>query len=188
MKKLLSILAIATIALSSTFATTDTNNVVINGYVTEVPYSFNLKYSNENADSSNSFLLAEEYNLALTSVQSTSSFSLQRSSGNLNEDLSVAVDITAKAFEGSVNGEDVVTGIIPAIVLENDEAYGYADITSTPGTASNVKSFNLTVPYGYNPEVNEEIASFKLNITGDATTDAGTYTSDVVINYIYDQN
>lgn len=188
MKKLLSVLAIATIALSSTFAasTTDTNNVIVNGYVTEVPYSFNLKYSNENADLTNSALLSEKYNLALTKVQSTSLFSLQRSNGNLNKDLSVAVDITAKAFEGTVNGEEVVTGIVPAIDLQN--ATSYTNIVSTPGTAQNVKSFSVKVPYGYNSVSNVEIASFKLNITGDATTDAGTYTSDVTINYTYDQN
>jgi hypothetical protein len=189
MKKILTIIAIASIALTSTFAvsTTDTNNIVINGQVTESPYSFALIYNAANADTANEALQSKVFDLSVTDTQSTDIFYLQRSNGNLNNDLLVAVDITARPFEGEVNGSNVKTAIIPSIALNNESGNGYTDIKNRNNDNRNKKVFNVTIPYGYHNDADVEIASFILNINGDAATDAGTYTSDVVINYTYDQ-
>lgn len=188
MKKLLAVLAIATIALTSTFATKDTNNVIVNGYVSESAYSFDLVYSGKTANSENTALNEKLFNLADKTKQSTDTFFLERSNGNLNKDLKVSVDITTDAFVGNVNGNDVTTAIIPKISLQNENKNNYADIVNSANPSQNSTAFNVTVPYGYNSKKNVEIASFKLDITGDETTDAGTYKSNVVINYTYDQN
>lgn len=187
MKKILATLAIAAIVVTSTFASTDTNNTVVNAFVSENPYTFQLMYSGENADTSNTALKEEAFNLADETVNSTGFFSLQRSSGNLNKDLSLFVHIKAFPFEGEINGETVKTSIIPTIGIQNKSTNSYTDIRTRSYNDRNVKTFKVKVPYGYNSDENFEIAAFTLSIIGDATTSAGTYKSYIKIDYTYDQ-
>lgn len=188
MKKILLLLTISIFILTSTFATQEKKEVIINGHVNEILYSFDLEYSGEPVNSENTSLNTQKFNLADRSTQTTDTFFLKRSIGNLNKNLEVAVDITTDAFVGDINGEEVTTSIIPEVKLQNKNTNKYDDIVSKEYDKKNLIKFSITIPSGSNRNSNIEIASFTLNVTGNETTDAGIYTSNVVVNYTYDQN
>lgn len=188
MKKLLTILTISALILSSTFAATERKEIIINGLVEESLYSFDLIYSGEPVNSENTILNEKQFNLANTDIQETEIFTLQRSPGNLNKNLEISVDITTDAFIGDINGNEIETTIIPEIRLLNVNSNNYEEIKYTQTENKNITTFDIIIPFGANSNADVEIASFILTVTGKDSTDAGIYTSNVLINYTYDQN
>lgn len=188
MKKILFLLTLSILILTSSFATIEKKNVILDANVNEILYSFDLEYSGESVNSDNESLKNKRFNLADSSTQTTETFFLKRSLGNLSKNLEVGVDIKTDAFVGDINGKEVVTSIIPQVELHNDNSNKYESIENIEYGNSKEIKFSVTIPYGANRTSNIEIASFTLNVTGIETTDAGTYTSNVVVNYTYDQN
>jgi len=175
MKKLLTALAIAAIAITSTFAATANRNITINGNVDQADYTFGLVNENSKVDGSE-YLYNGGETIDLTETTVTSEFLVQRSNGNENADSSLAVEITPSQFVGTVNGSSYETGIIPAVQWEK---YNNADTEGNYG--------KIFIPYGYKAET-ETVAGFKFNIVGDISTPAASdYTSTIKVAYTFDK-
>ena len=85
MKKLLTVLAIAAIAITSTFAATSDRNITINGAVAQSDFTFGLVNEDSKVDGSE-YLYNDGETIDLTATTITSEFLVQRSSGNENAD------------------------------------------------------------------------------------------------------
>ena len=174
MKKLLTVLAIAAIAITSTFAATSDRNITINGAVAQSDFTFGLVNEDSKVDGSE-YLYNGGETIDLTATTITSEFLVQRSSGNENADSALAVEITPSQFTGTVNGDDYETGIVPEVQWEK-----YSNAT-TEGNYGKV-----FIPYGYKAET-ETVAGFKFNIVGDISTPAASdYSSTIKVAYTFD--
>ena len=89
MKKLLTVLAIAAIAITSTFATT--GKVTLNSTLNPTAYVLSLYYGSENFTSSG---LKTVDNLDLTSDGVTDAISVKFAGGNLNETVTYTTTVT----------------------------------------------------------------------------------------------
>ena len=184
MKKLITILALSALTLATTFAsisvTEDNRDIKINGAVKTAPYEFALSY-NGSAISDGS-TLEDSYDLSTTSK--TKDFIVQRTAGNLNDDLDVDVSITAGAFIGEFNGEDKYnTGLIPEVKIVSKD-YSYEK--SKEDKSKNSGSISLVIPAGSNLDT-ANLAAFYLNIKGDSSIPAGNFISTVSVAYTYEQ-
>ena len=174
MKKLLTVLAIAALAITSTFAASENRNIQINGQVSQNEYTFDLANADSKVTDSD-YLYASGDAIDLTETTLTSEFLIQRSNGNENTDSSLIVEITPSQFVGTVNGSSYETGIIPAVQWEKYEN------ASTDGNYGKV-----FLPYGYKA-AEETVAGFKLNIVGDVSTPASSdYSSTIKVAYTFD--
>ena len=184
MKKLITILALTTLTLAATFAsisvTEDNRNIKINGSVKTAPYEFALSY-NGSAISDGS-TLEDSYDLSTTSK--TKDFIVQRTKGNLNDDLGVDVSISAGAFIGEFNGTATYnTGLIPEV---NIVTTGYTYSESSVAENKNSGSISLVIPAGSNL-TSADLAAFNLDIKGNSSIPAGDFVSTVSIAYTYAQ-
>lgn len=189
MKKITIVLTVFLIASINLFAIVTSNNnetnnnVIVNGIVSENNYSLQLMYKGQDAN-----LADTNFNLANTKSKTTELFSLERSNGNLNKDLEVSVKITADSFKGFANNKNITTTIVPRILLRKHKRFNYYKIKSNnKSNTQNSKEFCVTIPFGYHNKSNVKIAQFKLKVFGQENTIAGKYTSNVIIEYTYDQ-
>jgi hypothetical protein len=161
MKKILTILAIAAIAITSTFATT--GNITLNSTLTEKSYDLSLFYGTENFTSTG---LKSVDNLDLTSEGSTSAISVKLSNGNLNDSVTYVTEITENPFTGTVDGVNYITN-------NNLTVRNFAD-------SENKTSFTAVVDAGPNDE--QDIAVFDFHWDADTSLPAGSYSTTNTIS------
>jgi len=182
MKKLLTILALATLTITSTFAvvanpsTTDSRDVKINGYVSKTSYSFSLAYND--TDLSAGSTIADTFDLS--KVSNTDNFIVKRTSGNLNDDLALSISIEAGPFIGEFNGTETYnTELEPQVNLVNGN-YTY----SNDYTKGNLGGMQVIIPAGSNL-TSANLAEFYLTINGNSSIPAGSFVSTVIVDYTY---
>lgn len=181
MKKLLTLLSLAALTISATFATTSTSNINVGGYVSPISYSFGLKYKDSFLTSGNA--ISDSFNLAVGTQ--TSDFIVTRSTGNLNNDLLLTVSVQANSFKGSFNGNATYdTQITPQIAVVTN-TYTYAE---TPVITTDKKNatFKILIPAGAQ-ETDANLGAFNLMTIGNSSVPAGSFTSVVNVSYTYEQ-
>ncbi|MGH4037273.1 MAG: hypothetical protein ACRQFF_05440 [Sphaerochaeta sp.] len=181
MKKLLTVLAISAIAITSTFAvvanttSTSNRNIIINGAVAQNDFTFDLVNEDSSVDGLD-YIYNEGAAIDLTTTTDTSEFLIQRSSGNENTDSYLKVKIAPSQFEGTVNGKNYETEIVPAVKWVKYE---------NASTQSNYGS--ILIPYGYK-EKTETVAGFTLQIVGNVEIPAASdYSSTITVEYEFDK-
>ena len=177
MKKLLTIITLAALTITATFAATDNRDIKINGAVKASNYEFALSYNGTSLNDES--VLSDSFDLS--TVSTTKDFIVQRTSGNLNDDLGVKVAIKAGSFIGEFNGDDSYdTELYPQVNIVKDYKYGSA-------TASeNSADLSVVIAAGANLKA-ADLAAFNLTINGDSTIPAGDFVSTVSIAYTYEQ-
>ncbi len=178
MKKLLTIITLAALTITATFATTDNRDIKINGAVKASNYEFALSYDGTSLNDES--VLSDSFDLS--TVSTTKDFIVQRTSGNLNDDLGVAVTIKAGSFIGEFNGEaDYDTELYPQVnIVKTGYEYNDADAKNNYG------KLELTIDAGSNLKA-ADLAAFNLTINGDSSIPAGEFVSTVSIAYTYEQ-
>ncbi len=158
MKKLLTILTLCTLVITSVFAKSALVNLVTN--VEEVEVSYDLYYNDSNiADGTTDFAI--NILSPLNEGGNTNPFRLVATS-NMNKDLAINVDVTPHSFKTTINeGSEVVDSAI------------------TPEV--NVLLPMSILPAGKND--NETVYVFVLSWTGKDNLVAGDYVSNVDIEY-----
>ena len=178
MKKLLTIITLAALTLSATFAATDNRDIKINGAVKASAYEFALSYNGTSLNDENT--LQDSFDLS--TVSKTKNFIVQRTSGNLNDDLGLSVAIDAGSFIGEFNGDDSYdTELYPQVSIV-EKGYDYNDLSAE----KNSGKIALTIDAGANLEATN-LAAFYLTINGDSSIPAGDFVSTVSIAYTYEQ-
>lgn len=178
MKKLFTIIAIAALTISSAFPTTNLDNINVDGFVKNIPYSFDISYDNRLIDTdyiSDGFKLSES--------SRTKDFVISKSKGNTNNDFILTIIIKTFPFIGKYKtNENFNTEIVPKIHLINGYEYTYSDIVSNKTQATlkvNIKAGSHLDP--------ENISGFYLINAGSASVPAGVFTSKISISFTYDQ-
>jgi len=162
MKKLLTVLAIAAITITSTFAAT-TGSVTLNSTLNPTAYSLSMYYGAQNFTSTG---LKTVDNLDLTSAGTTDAISVKLSGGNLNETVIYTTTVTENQFTGEVDGATYTT--------DNNLTV----INTTDGT--NQTEYTATV--GAGPNDAQDIAVFKFNWDADTSLPAGSYSTTNTIS------
>ena len=178
MKKLLTIITLAALTITATFAATDNRDIKINGLVGSSPYEFSLSYNGTSLNDESA--LSDSFDLS--TVSTTKDFIVQRTAGNLNDSLSLSVKIDAGSFIGEFNGEENFdTELYPQVnIVESGFEY---DNAATEGQSG---KFGVTIPAGANLST-AKLAAFNLTINGDSTIPAGDFVSTVSVAYTYEQ-
>lgn len=185
---LICLVSITTLAAETTEATTDpsftgtvqtkkdkTLDVTINSTVDEVAYDLNISYDNVLQDPSKTLTISgTDYVLTQETAIETKVFSVYTGIGNLNKTVNVKVDISPESFKSTLDGEEHDSTITPYVVNKAENL----------STLENDKTFSNTITAGYNTKV--DIAKFALAWIGDAEVAAGTYSSNIKINYYFD--
>jgi hypothetical protein len=178
MKKLITILAIAAIAVTSTFAsitpaTTSFDgskasapemNVTLKSTLEQTPYKLSILYGVTDFTEAQTTTLT---GLNLTKASETSLFNVMITEGNLNKTVTFVTTITTGPFIGTVDG---------------DSDYHTANILSILGSdfKAHEPSFSSSIPAG--PQVSQSVASFSFAWTADEALPAGSYVSTNKIN------
>ena len=174
MKKLITILAIAAITLTSTFAVTTSfdgsaekapeMNVTLKSTLDPTPYVLSIIYGMTDFTEAQTTTLT---GLDLTKASSTNLFNIMITEGNLNSSITFQTVITTGPFIGEVDG---------------NANYEAANIVSILGSnfKEHATSFSSTIPAG--PQVSQSIASFAFAWTENASLPAGDYVSTNKIN------
>lgn len=177
MKKLLTIITLAALTITATFAATDNRDIKINGAVKASNYEFALSYNGTSLNDES--VLSDSFDLS--TVSTTKDFIVQRTSGNLNDDLGVKVAIKAGSFIGEFNGDDSYdTELYPQVNIVKDYKYGSAN------ASENSADLSVVIAAGANLKA-ADLAAFNLTINGDSTIPAGDFVSTVSIAYTYEQ-
>lgn len=175
MKTILSLIIFTFLVISSTFATTTTNNININGSVDERAYNFSLTYNGATLTDGSTI----DGNHDLSSFSQTSNFIVKRSSGNLKQNLSVTLTVIPGAFVGVINGvANSSTGLYPDLKFITD--YTYSSIYYGENTSSGFVTINI--PAGSNTS-EANIAGFYFDINGNSAIPAGNYVSTIQVKY-----
>jgi hypothetical protein len=157
MKKILTILALSLIAITSMSA--KSAQVQLNTSVDSTPVSYELYYNNDKIEDNTT-----EYDIfisrSLTEGGQTQDFTIVASS-NLNSDLSVNVEIKPEAFETTLNGSTPYK----------------SNITPSVNQINSVS----TLSAGLNKD--KLVNKFNLSWGGNKELPAGDYVSNVTINY-----
>ncbi len=178
MKKLLTIITLAALTITATFATTDNRDIKINGAVKASNYEFALSYDGTSLNDES--VLSDSFDLS--TVSTTKDFIVQRTSGNLNDDLGVTVTVDAGSFIGEFNGEENYdTDLYPQVNIVKT-GYTYRDAK----TEGNAGKFGVIIDAGANLKA-ADLAAFNLTINGDSSIPAGDFVSTVSIAYTYEQ-
>ncbi|MCK9191799.1 MAG: hypothetical protein M0P10_09715 [Sphaerochaetaceae bacterium] len=164
----------------------ETSNVTVEGSVSEQEYDFSLLYG----DAIQNSVVNIDANYNLTDDARTNTFSIKRTSGNMNTALKVTVKIQTKNFEGTtIEGRfRQVTPVAPYVVLDytnngDDDAFlSYYDIIQSDDKT--VTEFSFDVPAGPNTE-EANVAGFYLAIDGNKDVPAGIFTSTVNVEFIF---
>lgn len=177
MKIFLTLITFIALTISSTFATTTTNDILINGNVDEKSYSFGLTY--DGVTLTNGATLTTQYNLA--AVSNTNNFIVKRSAGNLKQLLRVTITVYSSSFVGLFKGNPAYdTGLYPQVNFISDYTYDSTEYNAdkTAGEAQ------ITIPAGPNT-TETNIAGFNLNIKGNSSIPAGNFVSTVTVSYVH---
>jgi hypothetical protein len=172
MKKLMTILTIAAIAVTSIFASVTSfdgstakapeMNVTLKSSVLPTNYSLSLLYG------TNDFTNAGEQTidgLDLTKKGSTEEFNVMISNGNLNKTITFVTVITEKPFVGTVDGSDHETNNNLRVLNSDGE---------------NQTSYSSKIKAG--PQDSQSVATFLFNWDADTELPAGEYVSTNTIN------
>ena len=172
MKKLLTILAIAAIAMTSTFAAVTSfdgsaekapeMNVTLKSSLAQTNYDLSLLYGD------NDFTTDGEYTidgLDLTAKGKTAEFNVMISKGNLNKTITFVTEITEKPFVGKVDGED-------------HETNNNLSVINTKG--ENQTSYSSKIKAG--PQESQSVATFLFNWDADTKLPAGDYVTTNTIS------
>jgi hypothetical protein len=180
MKKLLTILTLAALTITATFASSENRDININGAVKATNYTFALSYDGNSLTDGST--LTDSYDLS--TVSKTQDFIVQRTKGNLNDDLGVTVAIEAGAFIGEFNGDtEYNTGLIPQVNLVS-KGYSYTDSAVSDDLISG--KLSVVIPAGANLSA-ADLAAFYLDINGDSSIPAGDFVSTISVAYTYAQ-
>ena len=157
MKKILTILALVTIAITSISA--KSAQVQLNTSVSSTPVSYELYYNNDKiADNTTEYGI--EISRSLTEGGDTQDFTIKASS-NLNNNLGVSVEIIPESFKTTLNGStEYNSNIIPSVNTSHSVSTLYAGINT-----------------------DKLVNKFKLAWGGNQNLPAGDYVSNVTINY-----
>lgn len=185
MKKIYTILIVSILAMAAAFALNETKVIYVTGTVNPLSYTFYLVYGDNDSVVQEEDNIATKYDLSIPNE--TEMFRIHRSSGNLNDDLVMTVDITANPFVGSFDRiDDYELALIPEIILDtNYEGQAFLDYNYLDTVKTYHKKFNVYVESGYNSE-ETDIVGFHLLIPGDNTVPAGDFSSLIQIEYTYD--
>jgi hypothetical protein len=177
MKKLILLLALAAIAVTSTFATTTTSfdgsranapemNVTLKSTLLPTNYNLSLVYGS-GADASDFTDSGEKTitGLDLTNIGYTKDFNVIISKGNLNKSITFVTVITENPFIGQVDGKEYITNNDLKVVSYN------SDFQTT---------YTSLVKAG--PHEKQNIARFYFDWIGDKSLPAGDYVSTNTIN------
>ena len=155
MKKLLTIVALVAIAMTSMSA--KSANVQLNTKIAETEVSYELSYNNTVISDGSTFKIDVA---PLTEDGKTDFFAIKASS-NKNSDLSVNVKVTPESFKTTINGStELDSGIVPGVKTDVDVS------TITAGLHK-----DLTVN------------TFYLGWKGNPELTAGDYTSNIKVEY-----
>lgn len=178
MKKIITIIAIAIIALTSTFAVVTTNKISFNGnIVNALQINIILKSSLEPTNYDLSLLYNEDsfkledstsiYGYDLTKKGRTNDFHVMISNGNLNKTITFVTVITEKPFVGLIDGIDYITNSNLRVLNNNDE---------------NQTIFSTKIIAG--PQAQQSVATFYFNWDADEELPAGDYatTNTIIIS------
>lgn len=171
MKKLLTALCLLTVLTTAVFA--ETNSFKLNGMVTEIPYTLNVRYNNnvlanDSAIYSDTVTPGDEKNAKwdITQNGETKQFAVVLS-GNQNSAASFSASVIASNFKGTVNGKTNTDSNV-AVNIKKD---------SVVDTTVNER-------YGLITAENEVLYSFSLEWLGNPNAAAcDDYTSTVTITY-----
>ena len=161
MKKLLTVLAIAAIAITSTFATT--GKVTLNSTLKPTAYVLSMYYGSENFTSSG---LKTVDNLDLTEAGKTDAISVKLAGGNLNETVTYTTTVTENQFTGEVDGATYTTDNNLTVINNTD--------------GNQQTEYTAVVDAG--PNDAQDIAVFKFNWEADTSLPAGSYSTTNTIS------
>ena len=177
-KSIITILLIAGLAMTTTFADTNTYSgltAYIEAKMNSSDYSFGINYDGgdygDTATADENFTLNDASNATTTNefiVKTTTA-------GNLAYDNVVEVTITPAAFVGTSDTATTTTTVVPYVV---DSSSDNTDITYTAATNATDASFSRTIALGQN-DAGINIAEFELAWMGDTSITAGTYQSTI---------
>ena len=178
-KSILTTLLIAGLAMTTTFADTNTYSglkAYIKATMNSSDYTFGINYNGgdygtEATAADESFTLNDENNTTTTNefiVKTTTE-------GNLAYDNVVKVTITPAAFLGTSTTATETTTVVPYVVDSLDDN---STITYAAATDATDASFSRTIALGQN-DAGISVAEFKLAWTGDNSITAGTYQSTI---------
>jgi hypothetical protein len=162
MKKLLTVLAIAAIAITSTFAAT-TGSVTLNSILNPTSYSLSMYYGSENFTSSG---LKTVDNLDLTAAGTTDEISVKLTGGNLNETVTYTTTVTENQFTGEVDGETYTTNNNLTVI----------------NTTDGEQQTTYTAVVGAGPNDAQDIAVFMFDWDADTSLPAGSYSTTNTIS------
>jgi hypothetical protein len=176
MKKIITILAIAALALTSTFAVvtpekisfdgnkdaTPEMNVTLKSSLEQTNYELSLLYSSVGYElHENTYI----YGYDLTKKGNTRNFRVMISNGNLNNTITFVTEITVRPFVGKVDGK-------------NHETNNNLRVSNSDG--ENQTTFSTEIAAG--PQVKQSVAKFYFNWDADTELPAGKYSSTNTIN------
>jgi len=161
MKKLLTLITLSAIAMSSMFAVVASGKsatIQLNTSVPSTSVTYDLYYHNDVIDSGSTYDITVA---DLTEDSNTDTFSVKATS-NLNSDLGVEVTVTPSSFTTTINDGDetVDSGITPEEHLVSSSPYLYAG-----------------------PNDSVTVYSFYLEWEGNSSLTAGEYTSTITVEY-----
>lgn len=159
MKKILTILFILTVALGSLSAKTAQIELITN--VDSVNPEYVLKYAGNEISGTVDNPYVINIQRSLSDRGETNDFEIYLNKSNMPYDLAVEISIDATEFTTTVNNKQVSSGITPSVQTINDKV--------------------ATIKAGL--VINKLLYKFKLSWIGKSDLTAGTYTSDVTINY-----
>ena len=164
MKKILTILAIAAIAITSTFAADATSaSVTLNSTISETPYVLSLLYGTENFTTSSQKTVD---NIDLTTAGTSKNITVKLDSGNLNNDITYVTTVTELPFTGTVNGETYTTANTLTVNAVSDD--------------SHKTSYSTLVEAG--PNASQSVAEFYFSWTADTALPAGSFSTTNTIS------
>lgn len=165
MKKLIATLAIAAIALTSTFAVTSFDgssqkapemNVTLKSSLVPTAYDLSLTYGKDSLTSTSDYVID---GLDLTNDGKTDAFNVMISAGNLNKTITFVTEISELPFVGLVDGVEYTTN-------NNLSVRDYE-------SGENKTSFSAEIAAG--PQESQSIAQFDFHWDADTSLPAGNY-------------
>lgn len=178
MKKTIILLALLVLFMTSLFATTDNNDVLINGIVDPIDYKFSINY--QNSSIANNGFVNETFDLSKFRV--TDNFYVNRSSGNSNTPISFQVEITTGFFIGNFNGNENYNTRVRPLVFFDLNNYSLQSLVYR--SSREYSKLSLIIPAGAN-KTSTNIAAFHFILLGHENVPAGEFVSNVRINFIY---
>ncbi|MGD1823046.1 MAG: hypothetical protein ACPKM0_09850 [Pleomorphochaeta sp.] len=194
MKKLLSTLLVATIAITGLFAYSSPS-IILDATAEQTDYTFKLQRLNDSMTSiAGNYTSDYTEDITLTSEeQTTNAFTVATTAiGNMPSDIGFTTTITTGAFLDANGDSDYNTSWYPTIVELSDsatttnESDSKGEVVSFKSSASgkfiaqSVGVFSTTFERGVHL-LGAEIARFKLSYKADDELAAGTYTSTTTI-------